>query len=177
MTGATLLQHSRCWHTVAETISCRAAEIHWVPERTTRSRSYSCHTARSSTTHPSHIMVMAERKNSLSHDSVSLCLQCPTRQTGGGRWGQGGDAFTKQQPHTSKEVFCLFDDLCCFSSSCCCSLTPNVDIAWLTFHKTAQSWHELQVRWSWIFHLGQHLKTQSHTGPSWLISQGTACVS
>lgn len=34
VTGATELQHSECRHTAAETISCRAAEIHWAPERT-----------------------------------------------------------------------------------------------------------------------------------------------
>ena len=48
-------KHWKCRHTEEETISCRAAEIHWAPERTTGSRSYSCHTALSSTTHSSHI--------------------------------------------------------------------------------------------------------------------------
>lgn len=53
--GTTLLQHySECRRKAAETISCIAADIHRAPERTSRSRSYSCHTAPSSATRSSH---------------------------------------------------------------------------------------------------------------------------
>lgn len=75
-------QHLLCWYwhgnnaaaafEMQETISCRAAEIHWSPERTTRSRSYSCHTALSSTTHPSHIHHTEGMDRRLSSDSEFL---------------------------------------------------------------------------------------------------------
>jgi len=64
-----LWQDKRCCsikmptHSVGD-ISCRAAEIHWTPERTTRSRSYSCHTACSSTKHSS------DKKNTLAEKEL-----------------------------------------------------------------------------------------------------------
>lgn len=100
-----------------------AAEIHWTPERTTGSRSYSCHTALSSTTHSSHINHTGRKKKSLSRDSD--CSRMGQNIMSDKTDRSGWECFYRVAAAAAYEIFCLFEDLC-YLSSCCYSLAANL---------------------------------------------------